>query len=348
MDITILFVTDGAWGDGIHRRLTAPEGDANLWAIKSALTAIFDHASSLVVSIDDFTVVDDQFFVHLNDGNTLGPYTLPVSRLSPQGDWQPITAYFKDDAIVANGALYVVQADHTSAASFNAGANDGHGGMYYGLYLPNPGSALPTGGAVDQFVKKSTTDDFATKWGWAYLAELKDIDFPSGMGAGWTLVSDGHEGYTFTPPAATSLSMEELSDADMTAVTDGDVVRRIGTVWTNQAFSAITFTLAQLRFGTQVALSSSGSASLDPTQAIVFTLSPTGDVTISATEQIQAAEIEVIIHTVGSTTYNVDFDAGSFASAGTLATGTDNDKYYTVCFRSEGTLWIEKSRSGPY
>lgn len=160
------FRTSGPWGAANSGgNLSGPQFDENTYFFLQAITAL-QSAPSAAAGIAFFTITGDQLTVTMTDHTTRGPYTIPISAFRFRGAWQPFVTYFVNDVITANGACYIVTFDHTSAATFNAGANDGLGHDFYGLMLASPGNSLPTGGAVGQFVVKTTTTDFAVSWAW--------------------------------------------------------------------------------------------------------------------------------------------------------------------------------------
>lgn len=116
------------------------------------------------------------------------------------------------------------------------------------------------------------------------------------------------------------------------------------------AFADITgsLTLPQLRFQTTTALATTGAVALDPTLSNVFTITPTGDCTITANSVIAGAEITIIVLTSGTTSRTLTFSSGTFKSTGTLSTGTVSGKYFTIKFvgqTSPASWWIEASRT---
>jgi hypothetical protein len=100
----------------------------------------------------------------MTDGTVQGPFQLPVRAWNFRGDWLPNTVYNVDDVVTANGGVYMVLVNHTSAATFDAGATDGSGNPLYGLLLVNPSNVLPPGGEIGQYLVKTDTPDYVVGW----------------------------------------------------------------------------------------------------------------------------------------------------------------------------------------
>lgn len=92
------------------------------------------------------------------------------------------------------------------------------------------------------------------------------------------------------------------------------------------------------------ALGTSSPQSLDASTANVFTLTPTGAVTINATGLSLGRRVILIVLTSGTSSYTITFGT-NFKSTGTLATGTSSAKYFVVEFVSDGTNLYEIART---
>lgn len=174
----------GRWGTGVGRALTASEFDENIYTVKLlAETA----AAQTPVGIDDFSVSGTNFYVNLTDGSTAGPYTLPVSTITPRGEWQASTSYAVNDTFYVNGnaSAYIVRYSHTSSTSFNENATNGDGQYLYGKIVTAPTASLPSGGATGMILAKSSSVDYAMEW--AYPTVL----LPTGGATGQTLIKYG-------------------------------------------------------------------------------------------------------------------------------------------------------------
>lgn len=173
--------------------LSGVQYDENTWWAYTSIVAL--QARPIPSEIAYFTLTGDQLLVVMTDHSTRGPYTIPTSAFRFTGAWQPNTAYLVNDVFTANGSTYIVIFAHTSKPTFDPGQTDGSGHQYYGLMLANPGNALPTGGAVGQFLMKSITGtDFASTW---------EFPLPNGGGTNALLMKNSATNQDFgwrTPP----------------------------------------------------------------------------------------------------------------------------------------------------
>jgi hypothetical protein len=137
--MTVFRTTDLVrWGVGKGSNLTPTEVDRNFWDILVRLTAVEANPPT-PISIASITTTATTFTVHLTNGATQGPFALPVAQFNLLGAWLPLHDYSGNvgSFITAGGETYIIQYPHTSAATFDPGANDGLGHNYYGL-LPFP------------------------------------------------------------------------------------------------------------------------------------------------------------------------------------------------------------------
>jgi hypothetical protein len=168
--MSIVYRTDDVarWGAGKGSNLTPPEVDGNFWEMIQRLIALETNPPS-AVSIDDITVAGNQMTIHLTDGSTRGPFTLPTAQWRWTGAWRTSTVYFVNDIFSFDGAIYRVAVSHTSdAATFDPNALGTSGyiynlllnppvqpydlGMLYGFAIPVDGSQLLQHVAARSFV----------------------------------------------------------------------------------------------------------------------------------------------------------------------------------------------------
>lgn len=211
----------GRWGAGKGSNLEPEEFDINFWDIIQRLITQ-EARPDPSASIDHFSVSGASFYVHMTDATVLGPYALPVATFFARGEWAPSTAYSVLDTFTINGGLYVVIFAHTSALTFDAGANDGMGHDYYVLMIQTPGSAMPVGGAVGQVVEKSTTSDFAVTWGWK---------LPTGGTARQYLIkqSSTNQDAIFDTPTASDIEFVPVTGSVLTADNVADAIEEAAT-----------------------------------------------------------------------------------------------------------------------
>jgi hypothetical protein len=111
----------------------------------------------------------------MTDHSLQGPFTIPGLTLQFQGVWLPTTAYVVGDFVSALGNLYEVPFAHTSAATFDPNATDGHGHNLYSLVLQAPTNGLPAGGVAGQAIVKTSSVDFAATWESLLLSGMADV-----------------------------------------------------------------------------------------------------------------------------------------------------------------------------
>lgn len=211
------------WGTGKNSRLSAADGDNNTWETQTRLVALEDRPLPQP-AIDSFTVAGQSLYVNFADSTTLGPYTLPVAKYRSPGNgvWAPLTHYSVLDTFAINGGFYVVNVDHTSAASFDAGANDGAGHDYYTLMFQAPGAALPSGGAPGQILYRTSAGiDYAVSWRWI---------FPSGTASQYLRrKSAGDDNVEFADIQADEVEFTPPTDSPISAGTVQDAIDQIAT-----------------------------------------------------------------------------------------------------------------------
>jgi hypothetical protein len=128
--MAMTFRGTGAWGAGKDGNLDPSEVDENFWEILLRLDAL-ESSPPQAVSIDSFEVSADQMTIHLTDGSTQGPFTLPKATWHWTGAWRTNTVYFVNDLFSFNGAIYQVLVTHTSDSSeFDPNALSGSGFVY--------------------------------------------------------------------------------------------------------------------------------------------------------------------------------------------------------------------------
>lgn len=193
--VAITFRTGGAWGAGSGANLTAAQVDGNFYALKQAVESL-EESPPEAVSVSEIIQSANTITFYLTDGSTQGPFTLPAAQINFRGAWAATTAYVVGDVVSAESGLYIVTYNHTSASTFDAGANDGTGHDYYNQILA---PALPTGGTTGQLLAKASGTDYDVEW----------IDAPA------------------APEVGT------LADVTLTSPAENDVLTFDGTGWVN-------------------------------------------------------------------------------------------------------------------
>jgi len=162
--MTIIYRTTGAWGAGQGFNLTPAQLDGNFYDLATRVNTI-ETTPPAAVGISSITVVGDQMTINLTNSTAQGPFTLPTPTLTPKGTWQPGTIYSINDLVNYGGTTYLVTWDHTSAATFDPGANDGAGHNFYSALIESPSSVIPAGGAQGTILRKVTATDYDMGWG---------------------------------------------------------------------------------------------------------------------------------------------------------------------------------------
>ena len=90
-----------------------------------------------------------------------------------------------------------------------------------------------------------------------------------------------------------------------------------------------------------------GTAAITLGTTAIYTITPTGTLTINGTNNptgVQGMTIYILVGSNGSS-YAITFGT-SFKSTGTLSTGTDNTKHFIIqFFCADGSTWYEVSRT---
>jgi hypothetical protein len=213
----------GPWGGGKGAPLVASEVDGNFYEHDTRLNSV-EGAIPNIVSIANFTVSGNQFYVHMTDGTIQGPFVLPEMAWNFRGPWQPFTSYNVNDVVTAtDGGVYMVLHAHTSAAAFNAAANDGAGHAYYGLLLTTT-AVIPPGGAALFVLSKMNDLDYQVMW-------RRVLEMPTGGTTGQLArkVSNAVGDAVWY-----SVGIGDLTGVALTAPASADVLTFDGTNWVNR------------------------------------------------------------------------------------------------------------------
>jgi hypothetical protein len=134
--MAIIFRTDGAWGSGKGSNLTPTEVDENFYDHETRIDAI-EASPPEAVSIASLDVTTNQLTVTMTDSSTFGPFTLPTAAWNPMGAWAAETLYTAFDILTNDGAIYLVNLNHTSELTFDEEEDQGDGFLYT-LLLSRP------------------------------------------------------------------------------------------------------------------------------------------------------------------------------------------------------------------
>jgi hypothetical protein len=139
--MTIIYRTAGPWGSGLGADLIASQVDSNFYNLDQRLGTV--EASGRGAGIDYLQVSGSQFWVHLDNHQVLGPYTLPTATFNWTGPWQPNLHYNVNDLFSENGSIYMVLLAHTSPAVFDPAYIVPTETRAYALMLTQPALELP-------------------------------------------------------------------------------------------------------------------------------------------------------------------------------------------------------------
>lgn len=117
----ITYITDDftRWGEGKGAPINATEHDIGLWSLSERVREVEENPPE-PISISNVTVSGSQMTVHLSNGGTLGPFTLPVAVMQAAGNYTPDRAYLTLDLVKVGGfGLYLVLQDHTAPDVFD-------------------------------------------------------------------------------------------------------------------------------------------------------------------------------------------------------------------------------------
>lgn len=268
---------------GLGRGLTYAEVDANWTAIQSAVNGLL--AASPGVGIASITQPTPWTIRITLTDSTTATFALPIASYNYRGTWAAATAYAVNDTFQQNGSLYAVLFAHTSASTFDAGANDGSGHDYYQALLSAPAATLPTGGTTGQALVKTSGTDFATGWGSIALGVISGLG--SGVATALALAANAAGGFLTAIPALVSSALSATTGTvsldpttrDIAAVTPtGDVTVNASTTPAKRLTFIITTsgtTSYNVTFGTN--FKSAGVLATGTTTAKVWTVSFIGD-----------------------------------------------------------------------
>lgn len=108
--------------------LTKQDHDDNIDNLDGRLIELESAESEM---IDDIVQnVDGSLTIIMSDYRTFGPFPMPIAIYNPRGLWQPSTIYSPLDLFHESGAVYVANKAHTSALTFDPGAQEGGEDLY--------------------------------------------------------------------------------------------------------------------------------------------------------------------------------------------------------------------------
>ncbi len=229
------------WGTGKGANLTASEIDGNFWQLAQRLVAVETNPAA-PNQISAITVVGSQMSVHMEDGTTYGPFTLPTAMIHYRGDWAPGVSYEELDIVAAPGGIYLAARAHVSGGTFDAQAVDTGGSPLYQWLFPTQATGLAGLKDVQDGLAPEPGHALVhdgTSWGTRLmplrLGDLSDV-LSSVPDAGQVLSWDGS---VWAPMSAAvdggGSALGDLTDVTLAALAAGQVLRFDGTAWGNAA-----------------------------------------------------------------------------------------------------------------
>jgi len=330
--------------------LSAEQFDGNTDNIADHETRIATLEGTIPVGVESVSAVGNQMTFVMTDASTRGPITLPVVEENDRGEWAPFTHYAVNDTFGINGMFIRTIFDHTSAATFDLFANDGLGHDFYKLRFSAPSNALPEGGEFGQVLFKLSSDNYDQ--GWRFLDAVHVTFSPSSSSALTSgNVADTLEelealiassvgaivvhaiDVTYEPSSASGLISTNVEAAiEELAGRATDFSELTGTIAANQCDPAVT------------ALGTTGIVSLDPVLGNIFTITPTGNVTLNAASAPAGAKVVIHVTTSGTSSFSITPNT-NFKSQGVLATGTVSGKTFSISFDGNGANLVEACRT---
>jgi hypothetical protein len=128
--------TPGPWGSGEGANLQPADVDQNFFDLDSRMIGLEEYPPQ-AVSIESITVDANLMTIHLSNGQSEGPFALPVATLNFVGEYTPAAQMYANDLFVENQALYIVKQDHVAPPIFDPLMTSVEGPVY-GLILPKP------------------------------------------------------------------------------------------------------------------------------------------------------------------------------------------------------------------
>lgn len=125
-----------------------------------------------------------------------------------------------------------------------------------------------------------------------------------------------------------------------------EIINFSGNLTATSSTDGSTVTVKPVANGTSAvtALGTTGTISLDPTLGRVFTVTPTGAITLNAASAPAGAVVYLVVTTSGTSSFTTTFST-KFKTTGTLASGTVSAKVFTITFIGDGTNLNEVART---
>jgi hypothetical protein len=261
--MTIVYVTDGAWGSGTGTPNSAAQVDGNFYDVDQRIVALnADLAEGK--RIESVTYTSSSMTFHFTDGTTQ-VIPLPVATMQYVGEWQNSTPYTHGSLVTVKGVgLYQVLQDHTtppSPAPFDPAAVDGSGNPLYALWVPitdvNYDAAIFVPGSIQRDAGDLLFAGIANRSmrlpsGNAHAHAYLDVGVASGTNIGIAIEKNRTQIglVTFTVGSGIDSNGGQVGACSVSATTDfaeGDIYALRVTQSNNAAPSGLSVTLPFLR-----------------------------------------------------------------------------------------------------
>lgn len=321
----LVFYNDTVFGPGTHTLLSDVQADNNIVILAQQIMA----KQAQGVGIQTVFVEHNQLYFQLTDHTYQGPFTLQATSLptpTPHtlggvNSYGPVVHQFITQ-INTDGSIESAQPEFDDLL-----------GTLSSSQLPTP--TPHTLGAVESHA--AISHQFITQIG-------TDGTITSAQPA-FTDISGTVAAAQLPNPTSTTLggveSIAAVTHNFLTSISTSGVPAAAQPAFTD--ISGVP-SAAQVRPTTVTALGTTGTVSLDPTLGNIFTVTPTGAITLNAASTPAGAEITLIITTSGTSSFNIT-PTTNFISQGALATGTVTAKHWVMKFACDGTNFYEVSRS---
>ena len=154
--MAIIYVSDGPWGTGTGVPHTAATGDNNFYELDQRVQELEDNPP-VAAGISNIQVNGSQMMIFLSNGDSYGPFTLPVAAINFAGEFVAGQQYYELDVITVLGqGMFFVKQDHVGVDPFDPDRIEGGEPVYqllfgsdpsvyhFGLFIPgSPGLGIP-------------------------------------------------------------------------------------------------------------------------------------------------------------------------------------------------------------
>lgn len=333
--------------------LTPEQFDGNtdeIAAVKSRVTTLEDSPD---FPISDITSTGNVMTIELSNSTTKS-IPMPIADFHRGGTWTAHVSYLKNTFFDDNnGGFFITLMDvPDSGAAFDEFANDGSGHDYWLRLFSAPANSFPGGGELGQVIMKLSATEQDKAWRfldaiYVTFSPSSDSDIPEGSVAEALEWLEAKIASAIASAVgditATEVAFSPSSPSGLASTTAGDAINELAERTT--AFADLTGTIKpSQRDATVTALGTTGAVSVDPALGDVFTITPSGNVTLNAAATPANARITIFVTTSGTASFNITFGTG-FISAGPLATGTVSGKTFAISFVGDGADLVEVSRT---